>query len=325
MRNKLLILAVLAILVLTALALQMRSKDRVEELSSRELLSAEQLEQLAGLERITLSRGDSRVELAQFDGNWGVLSHAGFPAQPERLAALLHALRGARVVEEKTSNPEHHARLGLAPEAEGNEPFQVQLHAAEQDFGLIYGHPVGNGQLVRFIDSDQVLLINRPLAMSVNPTDWLALRVVDIPLIQVSTARWQHADGETLELTKQAEGDYNLRLAGLGEEEQGGNERWVNSMVLALINLTAQNVALREELSLPEPMLRMQVNTWAGTELQASLYDLDGQYWLLLDSFSPAEGEGELQVNADPRWAYQIGIGQLENLNKRQADIIRSP
>ena len=325
MRNKLLILAVLVVLIVAAVALQLRSGDRVDELASRELLLTEQLQQLAALERISLSRGDSRVELAQFDGNWGVLSHAGFPVQQERLAALLHALRGARVIEEKTSNPDHHARLGLALADSDNPALEVRLHAAGQDFGVVYGSPVGSGQLVRFVDTDQVLLINRPFNMSVNPTDWLALRVVDIPLTRVASARWEHADGEVLELSKQAEGDYNLQLDGLSDAEQGGNERWINSMVLALVNLSAQSVALREELALPEPLLRMQVNSWAGSELQASLYDIDGRYWLLMDSFSQAEEDSELQVNADPRWAYQIGIGQLEQLNKRQADIIRTP
>src|SRR5690606_13692791 len=107
-----LIVAALAILALTADQVPMRSSGRIEGAASRELLSPEQQQQLAGLERITLSKGESSVELALLDRNWGVLSHAGFPVQKERLAALLHALRGARVIEEKTSNPDHHARLG---------------------------------------------------------------------------------------------------------------------------------------------------------------------------------------------------------------------
>ena len=321
MRNKLLILTALAVLVLAALALQMRSEERTDELASRELLAEDQLRQLALLERITLSRGESQVELARIDGHWGVLSHAGYPAQQERLAALLHALRGARVVEEKTRNPAHHARLGL----HAGDALQVQLHAAGRDFGVIYGNPVGSGQLLRFADSDQVLLINRPFSTSVNPTDWLALKAIDLPMEQVATARWQHADGERLELTKQARGDYNFRLQGLDEQEQGGNERWINSMVLALINLTAQNVALREELALPDPMLAMQVRTWAGSQLDASLYELEGSYWLLIDDLQRAEEDRDLQINADLRWAFQVGIAQLESLDRRQADILRTP
>src|SRR5690606_17373768 len=323
MRNRILIVAVLVILALTAVALQMRSSERIDELASRELLSPEQQQQLAGLERITLSKGESSVELALLDGNWGVLSHAGFPVQKERLAALLHALRGARVIEEKTSNPDHHARLGLATDDASHPPLQVQLHAAGEDFGVIYGNRVGNGQLVRIVGSDQVLLINRPFGMSVNPQDWLSLQVVDMPLTLVSRARWQHADGETLELSKAAEGEYNLQLEG-ADAEQGGNERQINSMVLALVNLRAQNVALREELALPEPMLQMQVDTWAGSELQASLYDLEGRYWLLIDSYTAAEPGTELQVNADPRCAYQVGVADMETLTRRRQDLLRS-
>lgn len=326
MRNKPLIFTVVLTLVLAALALQMRGKDRVEELSSRDLLSPMQEKQLAQLERISLTRGEGQVELAQRDGSWGVVSHAGFPVQRERLAALLHALRGARVVEEKTSNAGHHARLGLDIGPADSEALQVSLHTSELDFGVIYGNRVGNGQLVRFIDDDQVLLINRPLSISVSPHDWLALDVIRIPMPQVATVRWTHADGETLELDKREEGDYNLRLVGLDESQQGGNERWINSMVLALVNLTAQNVVPRDELTLAEPMLRMQVTTWSGAELAASLHDIDGRYWLLIDGFKTPQTEDEqLQVYADPRWAYQIGIGQMENLNKRQADIVRSP
>ena len=68
MRNRILIVAVLVILALTAVALQMRSSERIDELASRELLSPEQQQQLAGLERITLSKGESSVELALLTG-----------------------------------------------------------------------------------------------------------------------------------------------------------------------------------------------------------------------------------------------------------------
>lgn len=324
MRNKPLIFTVVLTAVLAALALNMRGQDRVVDLSSRNLLSPMQVKQLAELEQISLQRGEGLVELARHEGNWGVVSHAGFPVQQERLAALMHAVRGARVIEEKTDDPEHHARLGLDMTATDSEALQVALHSPSLDFGLIYGDRVGSGQLARFIDNDQVLLLNRPLSISVSLHDWLALNVIDIPMQQLATARWTHADGEVLEFDKAAEGDYNLRLLGSDEQQQGGNERWINSMVLALINLTAQNVALREDLALGEPMLNMQVTTWTGANLAASLHDIEGGYWLLIDHYTPPE-EGELNVHADPRWAYQVGIGQMENLNKRQADVVRSP
>ena len=318
------LIAALALLtvVLVVVALRMQGSDRVADLESRPLLSEDQLAQLADVERITLSRGEASVELVRSDDEWGVAEHDLFPAQRERLAALLHALRGARILEDQTANPDYHARLGLDPAAAESETLAVTL-AGGADLTLLYGNTVGTGQLVRFADNDQVWLVNRPLSMTVNSSEWLALDVIDIPMEQLSSARWEHADGDVLQLDKAKEGDYNFRLVDLEPALQAGNERWINSMVLALANLRAQDVALRADLELQEPVLRMQVQTWQGAELQASLHDLDGRYWLVIDRYASPE-EGELEINADERWAFQLAIGQVEQLASRHADIVRN-
>ncbi|MBL4834887.1 MAG: DUF4340 domain-containing protein [Pseudomonas sp.] len=326
---KIKLLAVLAVIsvLLIGIALQRQNDDRVEDLQSRPLLSEQQLEQLAEVERIRLSKGDDNVELVLEGGRWGVVARDLFPAQPERIAALLHAVRGARVIEKQTDNPQYHARLGLDPEqadaAVETLPLRVQLGSDEQETALLFGNPVGSGQLVRFADENQVWLINRPFGMTLEPREWLDLKVVRIPMEFAATARWEHADGEVLELDKAAEGDYNFRLVGLEQDQQQGNERWTNSMVLALTGLNAQDAALRSDLELDEPELRMLVTTWQGAELEASLYDLDGRYWLTIDRFEqPADGN--LAVHADPRWAFQLGVAQVEDLLKRRTDIIRN-
>lgn len=321
---KIKLIAVLAVIsvLLIAVALQRQSNDRVDDLESRQLLSEAQLALVNQLDSVQLTKGDVDVQVVREGGRWGVVSKDLFPAQPERVAALLHAVRGARVIAAQTDNPEHHARLGLDPAQPGDTSLRVTLNAGDETVDIIYGNQVGNGQLVRFADENQVWLINRPFGMTVNDVEWLDLQVVQIPMTQAATARWRHADGDVLELDKASDGDYNFRLVGLDQAEQQGNERWINSMVLALINLRAQDVRLRSELELDEPMLRMQVQTWAGAELEASLYQVDGRYWLLVDRFAQPE-DGNLGVNADERWAFQLGIGQVENLDKRQADIVR--
>lgn len=321
--KKLIVALALLTVALVVIALRMQGSDRVADLESRPLLSEEQLAQLAEVERITLSRGDASVELVRSGKNWGVAEHHQFPAQRERLAALLHALRGARILEDQTANPAHHARLGLDPDAANAETLAVNLLKGDAETTLLYGNTVGTGQLVRFAEDDQVWLVNRPLNMTVNSNEWLALDVIDIPMEQLSSARWEHADGEILQLDKAREGDYNFRLVGLDPALQAGNERWINSMVLALANLRAQSVALREELALQEPLLRMRMQTWQGAELHADLHDIDGRYWLVIDRFVSPE-EVELEVNADERWAYQLAIGQVEQLVKRHADIVRN-
>ncbi len=316
------VLAVISVLLIV-IALQRQGDDRVEDLQSRALLSEQQLEAIGQVERISLRRGQDSVELVREGNRWGVVARDLFPAQPERIAALLHAARGSRVIEKQTDDPQYHARLGLDPGHQEPAPLQLRLEDGSEAINLLFGNPVGNGQLVRFADEDQVWLINRPFGMTLNPREWLDLKVVRIPMEQAATARWEHPDGEVLELEKATEGGYNFRIAGLDDARQQGNERWINSMVLGLIGLNAQDVALRSDLELEEPALRMQVTTWKGAELEASLYDLSGRYWLTIDHFEQPP-EGNLGVNADPRWAFQLGIAQVEDLLKRRSDIVRS-
>ena len=317
------ILAVISVLLIV-LALKSQDDNRVEDLQSRSLLSEAQLEQLGQVDRISLSKGaDGGVELVRENGRWGVVSSDLFPAQPARVAALLHAMRGARVIEKQTDNPEYHSRLGLNIEQSEGASLQVRLEQDGNIITLLFGNPVGSGQLVRFAGEDQVWLISRPFGMSLNAQEWLDLNVARIPMESVAKARWEHVDGEVIELEKASEGDYNLRLAGPDSAQQQGSERWINSMVLALIGLDAQDVALRRDLQLGDPIVQMRVTTWNDAELAASLYDLSGRFWLTIDRFEqPADGE--FGVNADPRWTFQLGVAQVDDLNKRRSDLIRS-
>lgn len=321
MRNIIIALVALISVALVVVALKMRDEDRVADLETRPLFSDSQRETIGNLQRIELHRGGQKVELEYRDQQWVVANHDHYPAQRERVAALLHAVRGARIVEDKTDNAEHHARLGLDPQAEGSNALQVTLRSEDGGLSLVYGNTVGSGQLVRLSEADQVWLINRPFSMPVNPQQWLALQVIDLPMERLATARWEHADGEVVELNKAQEGDYNFRLVGLPADAQAGRERSINAMALALAQLHAQDVTPRSELRLDEPMLRMQLTTFGGAELQTSLHEVDGKYWLLVDRFA-APGDESLVVNDDDRWAYQLNIGQVENLNKRRVDLL---
>ena len=217
------------------------------------------------------------------------------------------------MLEAKTSNPEYHARLGLASDA----ALRVSVAADKSQYGVLFGNPVGSDQLVRMDGEDQVWLINRALNMSVNAQDWLDLQVSQIPLEQVARAHWQYADGESLQLDKASEGDYNFKLA---EAEGAGHERELNSMVLALADLRAQNVALRSTLTLPQASLQMQLDSWSGAQLKASMYEIDGAYWLTIDALTQSE-EQPLKVYDDARWAFQLGVAQHDRMALRQADL----
>jgi hypothetical protein len=317
MRKLVLIALALLAVVLVAITLQVRNADRVVDLESRPLLGDEQLGLLDKVDHIELARSGQQVRLQRKDGRWSVASRNDFPIQRERLAALLLMLRNAKIIEDKTDNPAYHARLGLTESSDGEGALRISFEGEQGGFGLLFGNKIGNGQLARFVGIDQVSLINRPLAASVNSHDWLDLQVTQIPLEQIAQAHWRYADGEQVLLDKAKEGDYNFQLAGGGGE---GFEREINAMVLALADLRAQEVSPRSDLQLVDPVLSMQLSTWAGARVQASLYELNGAYWLTIDDLKQSEDKPVI-VHDDARWAFQLGVAQHDRMALRHADL----
>ena len=105
MRKIILIALLLVAIALVAVALQVRDSDRVADLESRPLLDEAQQAVLADVEQLTLARGEQQVVLQREGSDWTVANRDQYPLQRERLAELLLALREARVLEAKTSNP----------------------------------------------------------------------------------------------------------------------------------------------------------------------------------------------------------------------------
>ena len=122
-----------------------------------------------------------------------------------------------------------------------------------------------------------------------------------------------------------------------GEEEEDGDDdvgssngsgahydglpdtRWANTNYGGR-DLRAQNVALRSTLTLPQASLQMQLDTWSGAQLKASMYEVDGAYWLTIDALTQSE-EQPLKVYDDARWAFQLGVAQHDRMALRQADL----
>jgi len=98
-----------------------------------------------------------------------------------------------------------------------------------------------------------------------------------------------------------------------------------NSMVLALIDLRAQECGCARSWRLMSPMLQMQaapggVRSWRPNLIN----EIDGRYWLVWTRFEQVPKRVIWGVNADERWAFQWVWGRWKILNKRQSIFFRA-
>ena len=62
---------------------------------------------------VAVTTADGTVTLERGEGGWTLAEKAGYAARADRVRTLLFELRDARVLEQKTANPDRFTRLGL--------------------------------------------------------------------------------------------------------------------------------------------------------------------------------------------------------------------
>ena len=111
------ILAVVAVLLAGVAWFAQRGGDSasIAGASAGQLLLPRLAEELEGITAIEIvGAGDMRLaRIERAAEQWVVVEQDGYPAATGKVNGLLIALAEARIVEEKTANPEFHARLGV--------------------------------------------------------------------------------------------------------------------------------------------------------------------------------------------------------------------
>ena len=112
-RNQLILLAIVTVLLTVVAALLNRS-DRAPSDAAGQVLLPGLAEVVNDLDAIdVVAPGGEVIQLRRDETRWRLPSREDYEADFARVLELLRNLREARLVAEKTSNPEWYARLGV--------------------------------------------------------------------------------------------------------------------------------------------------------------------------------------------------------------------
>ena len=127
--------------------------------------------------------------------NWRVQELAGYPANMERMRALLARLSQSVVLEPRTSDPDRLAELGLSGERSGL--LRIMTHE-NGDYKPLYDVLIGqynpsfNGTYVRAYGDDQAWLTSSNVQMSVDSLAWVDTQIMDIPAERIASVEVRH-------------------------------------------------------------------------------------------------------------------------------------
>ena len=133
---------------------------------------------------VTGAGGTVIATVERGDNVWTLAERAGYRANVATVRRNLIGLADAQIIEEKTSEPEQYARLGVEdidnPDAAGT---RLTIESAEQSFDLIVGTTGVRGDLayVRRFGEAQSFLVSADLELNSDTGTWLETGLLDVP------------------------------------------------------------------------------------------------------------------------------------------------
>lgn len=188
---------------------------------------------------------DALVTLERGEDGWTVAQKSGYPADIGKLRQLLLALAEATVLEQKTSDPESYAQLGVGDEIEDDATGGwIGIAGLAEPVRLVIGEKArgGSSTYARRGGEDTALLVSGNLDIDKQPIEWLRRDVLDVAAESVQSVTIAHPGGGTLEVTKATRGlpDFSVEDIPAGQQLKSAAE--VNAVASALTGLRLEDV-----------------------------------------------------------------------------------
>lgn len=313
------VLLALTLLAAVAVALLAPQKVGRQSESGSDLLLPLAGSRINDVSEVRIRTADSpTVTLRRVDERWQVEELQGYPVDWSRLRQLLADLAQAKVVEQKTDNPDYYARLGVEDlEQEGASGVLLELGFEGESVSLMVGKDAGSrkGQYVRLTGSPRSVLVDRELEVAREPIDWAERNIIDVLSADVAEVEIIHPDGDWIRARKISAGETDFTLESLPTGREVTSSWTVNSLAGALSDLRMDAVEVAGE-TLPEQAVRFRILTFPGVEYMVQAWQVGDDHWVALQASLPFD-----KMVENPSEASEPGPSSTQAMEAMRAEI----
>ena len=319
--RKVLILAVAAVAVL-AIALLLSQRNATSEIKEAQALYPDLKKELNAVTAVRIFKaGDTQsVEIARKDNQWVVTERSGFPANTAKVNKLLIALGDAKPVEEKTSNPESYAALGVEDvNAAAATGTRIEVQGTQPPVNLIVGKSAGaRGAYVRRAGEAASWLIDQNIDVSSTPGEWLRTSIVDVTADRVQSAIVTTAGAKpyTVEKTARADEDFKTTAVPKGKE---ADQYALNGFATALSGLNLSDVRPAKDFESEKPAGHVTFRTFDGLVADLEGWEKDGKHFVAVNTSYDAELAQRFHVETKPAADSKVPENAADEKKSEQA------
>ena len=309
-----------------------------------------QLNDLASMR--VIGKGNQTIAtLSRAERTWELADKSGYRADIGRIRSNLIALARARIVEQKTANPEYFERLGVEDIAgEAASGVLIELESLAEPVRIIIGDTgIGGGDYAyaREAGENQSWLISGAFDLPTDTVDWLDREMLDIPTARIGAVTITHPDGEVLRIEKAAAEDPNFAVQGIPDGRELSYASVANAVAGVLTGLMLEDVQAGAGLDSAEVTpARIVFETFDGLRIDLTVYSLADSNWIQVaarvgglptpaapadsndaanqaDTEALAIGDEVERLNARlGGWAYTLASYKSEQLLKRIDELL---
>lgn len=253
---------------------------------------------LNDIDKVTIVKagGATVATLERQPDAWVVAERSDYPADVGKLRKNLVALAEARVLEEKTANPENYARLGVQDMDEDSaKGVAVSIEAANHKLPtLIIGDANGTKyRYVRRAGEAQSFLIDRNPDLPRNTPQWLAPSILDVRSDRVQQVTIRHRDGETVVIEKPDRNAMNFDVHDVPDGRELLYPGVANVIGNSLRELKLQDVAAADAAATSEqPDAQVEFRTFDGLVVDVrGVKDGENNWVTFVATFDPDQAK----------------------------------
>jgi hypothetical protein len=325
-KNLLFLSAIVVVLVLVILAIE-SANDNTSAKQGQVLLPG-----FAGqaneAQRVSIMRpGADTLTIKKVADDWVLAERDNYAADVGKLRALIVALADATIVEEKTSNPELYAKLGVDDPEDGGSGSKVSVEGKEFSHTVILGQSAqGDHRYARVADEAASYLINKNPSIA-DAADWLLPDLLDLESARIRKVSITHEDGDEITVEKSSEDLTDFAVLGIPEGRELSYATVGNGIANALSDLEFEDVRRATESA---PATSAVFKTWDGLEVTVETSTENDESWVAFSATGDAESSSDaadLAAEINDRlsgWQYRLPDYKKNLLGRRWEDILKS-
>lgn len=207
------------------------------------------IDKLNDVTKIEITGANNQVlsTLVKNDNSWLVKEKNQYPADISKIRASLLAVAEAKILEQKTSNPDLYAKLGVeditAEEAQG---VKVLIEYDDNNSNIIIGNPgpqINKSRYVRNAGDGESWLINRKIDLNYDAAYWLRKDILSVEPDEVLEVIITLADGSRLEIKNTNVEENVFEVANLTDPESQVVDAELHQVTNALSSFQLLDIA----------------------------------------------------------------------------------